>query len=117
MSKTFWIKSVGASGAGKRYSSVTFDKDKVNIIYGPSNSGKSYVIECIDFMLWGDGIPFTRDNTGYDTIHMDVESDTGISLNLKRKIVDGPKGDKGDSKMEVTASLPDIRSGEYTKAE
>lgn len=117
MSSTFWIKSVGASGSGKRYSSVTFDKDKVNIIYGPSNSGKSYVIECIDFMLWGDSIPFTRENTGYDTIHMDVESDTGVALNLKRKIVDGKKGDTGDSKMEIVASSPDIRSGEYTKAD
>lgn len=117
MSNTFWIRSVGASGHGKRYSSVSFDKDKVNIIYGPSNSGKSYVIECIDFMLWGDGIPFTRENTGYDTIHMDVESDSGIALNLKRKIVDGKKGDTGDSKMEVVTSSPDIRSGEYTKAD
>ena len=88
MSSTFWIKSVGASGPGKRYSSVTFDKDKVNIIFGPSNSGKSYVIKCIDFMLWGDSVPFTRENTGYDTIHMDVESDTGVAFNLKRKIVD-----------------------------
>lgn len=117
MSNTFWIRSVGASGPGKRYSSVSFDKDKVNIIYGPSNSGKSYVIECIDFMLWGDGIPFTRENTGYDTIHMDVESDTGIALNLKRKIVDGKKGDAGESKMEIVTSSPDIRSGEYTKAD
>lgn len=117
MSNTFWITSVGASGAGKRYSSVSFDKDKVNIIYGPSNSGKSYVIECIDFMLFGDDIPFTRENTGYDTIHMDIASDAGISLNLKRKIVDGKKGDKGDSKMEIITSDPDIRSGEYTKAD
>ena len=44
MSKIFWIKSVGASGAGKRYSFVSFDPRKVNIIYGPSNSGKSYII-------------------------------------------------------------------------
>lgn len=117
MSKTFWIKSVGASGPGKRYSSLNFERDKVNIIYGPSNSGKSYVIECIDFMLWGDGVPFTRQNTGYDTVHMDVESSDGISLNLKRKIVNGKKGDKGDTKMEVVASTSDIRSGEYTKAD
>ena len=117
MSNTFWIKSIGASGPGKKYSSVSFDKNKVNIIYGPSNTGKSYVIECIDFMLWGDDVPFTRANTGYDTVYMDVESDTGIALNLKRKIVDGSKGDKGDSKMEVTTSAFDIRSGEYTKSD
>lgn len=117
MSNTFWIKSVGASGAGKRYSSVSFDKGKVNIIYGPSNSGKSYIIDCIDFMLFGDGVPFTRANTGYDVIHMSVEFSNGSSVELKRKIVDGSKGDKGDSKIDVVASTSDIRSGLYTKAD
>ena len=91
MSKTFWIKSVGASGAGKRYSFVSFDPKKVNIIYGPSNSGKSYIINCIDFMFFGDSTPFTKNSTGYDTIHMTVETSTGIGLEFKRKIIDGKR--------------------------
>lgn len=117
MSNTFWIKSVGASGVGKRYSSVSFEKGKVNIIYGPSNSGKSYIIACIDFMLFGDGIPFTRENTGYDTVHMSVEFSNGESISLKRTIVDGKKGDRGNSKIEVSASSSDIRSGDYTRSD
>lgn len=117
MSNTFWIKSVGASGTGKRYSSVSFEKGKVNIIYGPSNSGKSYIIDCIDFMLFGDGIPFTRENTGYDAVHMSVEFSNGNSISLKRTIVDGKKGDRGNSKIEVTSSSPDIRSGDYTRSD
>lgn len=117
VSNTFWIKSIGASGAGKRYSSVTFEKGKVNIIYGPSNSGKSYIIECIDFMLFGDNVPFTRENTGYDTVHMNIVFNDGTSIELKRCIVDGSKGDKGDSKMMVNSSTSDIRSGDYTRGD
>lgn len=117
MSKIFWIKSVGASGAGKRYSFVSFDPRKVNIIYGPSNSGKSYIINCIDFMFFGDSTPFTKNSTGYDTIHMTVETSTGIGLEFKRKIIDGKKGEKGDTKIEVISSSQDIRSGDYTKGD
>ncbi len=39
----FYIKSMGASGPKVEYSQVTFDEG-VNILHGPSNSGKSYVI-------------------------------------------------------------------------
>lgn len=39
----FYIKSIGASGPKVEYSQVTFDEG-VNILHGPSNSGKSYVI-------------------------------------------------------------------------
>ena len=56
-------------------------------------------------------------NTGYDVIHMSVESSNGAYAELKRKIVDGPKGDKGDSKIDVIASTTDIRLGLYTKGD
>ena len=65
----FHITKIAASGEKVRYSSVDF-KDGVNIIEGPSNTGKSYVIGSIDFMFGGKEVPFTIDDTGYDTIIM-----------------------------------------------
>ena len=53
----FYITKIAASGENVEYSSVPF-KDGVNLIEGPSNTGKSYVIGCIDFMFAGKEVPF-----------------------------------------------------------
>ena len=45
--KRFYIKQISASGAKVQYSSVDFDKG-LNIIHGPSNTGKSYEEICRD---------------------------------------------------------------------
>lgn len=49
MSK-FFIKSLIISGKNKRTSTLNFDEG-LNIIYGPSNTGKTYVLKCIDFVF------------------------------------------------------------------
>lgn len=67
----FYIKQITASGDKVQFSEVSF-RDGVNIIYGPSNAGKSYIINCINFMFAGDP-PFTKSATGYDTISMPFE--------------------------------------------
>lgn len=55
----FYITQIAASGEKVEYSAVNF-KDGINFIVGPSNTGKSYVIGCIDFMFGGKEVPFTR---------------------------------------------------------
>ena len=90
----FYISKIAAAGSNVQYSSVTF-KDGVNILHGPSNTGKSYVIGCINFMLGGEP-PFMRSDTaGYDTIEIQFDSVDGYVVNAKRKIIDGSKTDKG----------------------
>ena len=81
----FYIKSIGASGPSIEYSQITFDAG-VNILHGPSNSGKSYVINCINFMFAAKEAPFTISSTGYDTIHMTLESMDGFILQMKRRV-------------------------------
>lgn len=39
-------------------------------------SGKSYVVNCINFMFYGE-IPFTKEATGYNKVSMLMESDDG----------------------------------------
>ena len=56
--RRFYISRIDASGEQVEYSSVLFE-DGVNFIVGPSNTGKSYLIGCIDFMLGGKEVPFT----------------------------------------------------------
>lgn len=109
----FYISKIAAAGSNVQYSSVTF-KDGVNILHGPSNTGKSYVIGCINFMLGGEP-PFMRSDTaGYDTIEIQFDSVDGYVVNAKRKIIDGSKTDKGAPTVEVTSNYPTVESGTYS---
>lgn len=112
----FYIKSIGASGPKVEYSQVMFDAG-VNILHGPSNSGKSYVISCINFMFGASEVPFTRASTGYDTIHMTMESMDGRSVQMKRRIVDdtkGKKSDVGENSVSVASNFEEIGSYDYS---
>ena len=110
--KRFHISRISASGEQVEYSSISF-KDGVNFIVGPSNTGKSYVIGCIDFMFGGKEVPFTRDDTGYDTISMTLESDDGDTIIATRKIEEGESGDRGSNIVTVETTLPDVKANEF----
>lgn len=110
--KRFYIKQIAASGSGVPYSAIEFGK-RLNIIYGPSNTGKSYVISCINFMFGGD-IPFTKAATGYDTVSMRMENDNGDYVSFQRRIVDGKNGESGEATVNVVSSLEAYPNGEYS---
>ncbi|MCM1007951.1 MAG: AAA family ATPase [Ruminococcus flavefaciens] len=118
--KRFYITSITATGSGVHDSTITFEKG-VNIIYGPSDTGKSYIMKCIDFMFCCDGAPFTRADTGYDAIAICFENDDGEKITVKRKIVDGTKNgepiDRGDSKVYIETTLNNYLTKEYKKEE
>lgn len=69
----FFIKQISVTGEKVLFSEVSFN-DGVNIIYGPSNAGKSYIINCINFMFAGDP-PFTKSSTGYDAMATELNTD------------------------------------------
>ena len=108
----FHISKIAASGDKVRYSAIDFE-DGVNIIEGPSNTGKSYVIGCIDFMFAGKEVPFSKDDTGYDTVIMEMKSDDGYSFQAERKIESGTTGDKGSNVVKVNTNLPGVTRGEF----
>lgn len=110
--RRFHITQISASGIGVEYSSVSFE-DGVNFIVGPSNTGKSYIIGCIDFMFGGKEVPFSMIDTGYDTITMTLESDDGHYFEATRKIEEGETGDKGASVISVSSDLPEVKGTEY----
>lgn len=111
MSK-FYIAQIAASGEQVEYSSIPFENG-VNFIVGPSNTGKSYVIGCIDFMFGGKEVPFSKDDTGYDTISMTMKSDDGYVFTATRKIEEGSSGDKGSNVVLVDTNLPDVKGTEF----
>lgn len=98
----FYIERLIVSGQGKKDSIVEFDKG-VNIIYGPSNTGKTYIIKCIDFIFGSVKEPIDS-STGYEYITLVLKTDVG-SITMSRKL--------GENKIHVSSTDPKISSGKY----
>lgn len=100
----FYIKEVIANSSEKGDASVTFGKG-LNIIRGRSDSGKTCVANCIDFIYGGNNKPF-KGLTKYDGVTMVVASnDERGEVKLHRVI--------GKNKVDVVSTVSGIESGEY----
>lgn len=101
---SFYIQKIYAYGSGKKTSVIDLDKG-LNIIYGPSNTGKTYIINVIDYLFGGKTNPIDI-LSGYDTVAMDIVEENGYTINLKRKL--------DSTKIKIETNHPDIESKEYT---
>jgi hypothetical protein len=101
----FYIKEVSLSGNNVETSSLEFN-DGLNIICGPSNTGKSYIAECLDFMFGCDAKDFRiGKDTGYDCVCMQIVTDNR-PITLERKFE--------ENHVFVSSENPDIKSGKYS---
>lgn len=58
----------------KEPATVSFSSG-LNVIYGASNTGKSFIVESIDFMLGGKGpLSDIPERVGYDRVLLGVET-------------------------------------------
>jgi hypothetical protein len=62
-----------------------------NVLTGPSNSGKSYIVECIDFMLGSESAPGedVEESKGYDTVFLELTTYAGKVFTLERPLLGG----------------------------
>ncbi len=100
--KKFHIKKILVSGAGHEDAVITFSKG-LNVISGPSNTGKSCVLRCIYYCFGGQEKPFD-DSFGYTTIKLFIEADDG-ELIISREL--------SSNKAEVTSNVDYINSDTY----
>lgn len=98
----FYIEKMRISGDGKETSVVDL-KEGLNIICGPSNTGKSYIIEIIDFLFGSSRVPFDK-NLGYNTFEMVIKTTRG-QITVRRQLDAG--------KINVYSSDSLIKSGDY----
>ena len=102
----FFIEKIVASGAGKKESTIVF-KPGANIIYGPSNTGKTYIVKCIDFLFGSDADPFDS-SSGYDSISIYLKT-RGGQVVMHRKL--------GSNKIDVSSTDPSIHADKlYAKS-
>lgn len=98
-----YIKRLTVTGPKKTTSEIVFG-EKLNIIYGPSNTGKSIIIKCIDYVFGSSNIPFNQD-LGYDTVSLEIYKD-GVPIIFTREI------DKNN--VVVKSQHEKIISGKYS---
>jgi len=101
MSK-FYIERIAAHGSGKNDAIVTFGEG-LNIIQGYSDTGKTCVVKCIDFIYGSSEKPFDT-NTGYNKVSMRIVTPNG-AITFSRTI--------GKNQVQVDSAYPDIESGTY----
>ena len=98
----FYIEKLVVKGAGKKDAIAEFDKE-LTIISGPSNTGKTTIILCIDYIFGSDNPPFAS-TTGYDTIILFVRTENGL-VQFTRKLE--------SNKIDVVSSDDRIESATY----
>ena len=96
----FCIQELLVTGQNRTTSKVTFC-DGLNIICGPSNTGKTYIVSCIDYVFGNKNLPFSP-TIGYDTIILKLKTESG-SVVLTRKLE--------TNQVEINSNDPKIESG------
>ena len=84
-----FIKELRLSGDEVSDAIVEF-KDGVNIIHGPSNTGKTFIFECINYMLGSSKIPRKiKQIKKYSTVYLEVERYNGGVFTLVSDLIGG----------------------------
>jgi len=74
---------------GQKASRLIF-RPGLNVISGASNTGKSYLLQCLDFAM-GSGHPPKQitESLGYETVVLEIEDRSGAYHNLERSLSGG----------------------------
>lgn len=102
MSSSFFIKNLSVTGFGKKPASVEF-KQGLNVVAGASDTGKTFIFQCVDFMLGGQKPPKPiKESNGYEKVILVIETYDGELYTLERNLTGGSfQIKKGDLPFEV----------------
>lgn len=105
----FYIEKLIVSGGGHKATLIDF-KPGLNFILGPSNTGKSLVMDCLDYVFGftpkkNRPSKIVDNNYGYERIALHLATGKGTVI-LERKI--------GDTKIAVSGTDLSIEHGTYS---
>ncbi|MGP3946522.1 hypothetical protein [Streptomyces sp. 6N106] len=72
------------AGSGKPTAHVAFD-DAITVIYGASDTGKSFIVDSIEYMLGGTSLTLIPEAEGYSQILLGLRMPDGNPLTLVRR--------------------------------
>ncbi len=89
--KGFCLRRLGFFGPRVPPATVTLGPG-LNVLYGASNTGKSFVVEAIDFMLGGKGpLRDVPERIGYDQVLLSLETFEGKAFTILRSMEGGSR--------------------------
>ena len=85
----FYISNLQVTGLNSKPAKLAFEKG-FNVISGLSDTGKSYIFACINFMLGGGDSPKEiPEAIGYTDIYLEIKTYSGKTFTLNRNIKGG----------------------------
>ncbi|MCX6185542.1 MAG: AAA family ATPase [Bacteroidetes bacterium] len=85
----FYISNLQVTGLNSKPAKLAFEKG-FNVISGLSDTGKSYIFACINFMLGGGDCPKEiPEGIGYTDIYLEIKTYSGNTFTLNRNIKGG----------------------------
>jgi len=83
------ISEIRLTGKGKKDASITF-KPGPNVVSGDSDTGKSYLLRCIDYVLGAQEMTKVIDEAaGYELVWLELANTAGEVLTLERHLTGG----------------------------
>lgn len=80
----FYIKKLKVVGEGKEDAELIFEKG-LNVIHGPSNTGKSYIFQCIDYVFGADKIKKIPESKDYSKLYVEIRNiDNDLPITILR---------------------------------
>lgn len=84
-----WINEIRLTGAGKEDAMIRFQPGP-NVVAGDSDTGKSYLLRCVDFVLGAKEMTKVIDEAiGYEQVWLELGNDRGGTLTLERHLTGG----------------------------
>lgn len=89
MSNGFYVSRLRAIGKNVNPAEVAFTPG-CNVLAGVSDTGKSYVLQCINYMLGGQRAPKSvEQDAGYETLLLEIKTWSGDAYVLQRSLKQG----------------------------
>ncbi len=106
----FKLIRLSLTGPGLEEAIIPFSEG-LNVIYGPSDTGKTFIVQCIDFIFGGKAVPKAiPEAKGYDKISLVISPwDSPVELKLTRSL-------KGGELMLFAEGQPSRKLSEKHKA-
>lgn len=89
MTNGFWISQICARGSKATDATLHF-RPGLNVVSGGSDTGKSYILGCIRYMLGGEEPPDSiPPDKPYDKLFLELNTYAGLTFTLERSLKKG----------------------------
>jgi len=111
----FKILKMMLRGNGKKDAEITF-KEGLNVISGASNTGKTFIFQCINFLFGGKEEPKpVKESKGYEELYLEIQSYKNDTITIRRNLSDKKMFLYKCSMKDMDKGAPQIIGNQHDK--